>query len=72
MADGAVLTVKEVAERLRIHPVTVRLWLKDGRLRGVRIGGTKTGWRIPASEVDRILSGRPATDVEEGGKAEAA
>jgi excisionase family DNA binding protein len=72
MADGAVLTVKEVAERLRIHPVTVRLWLKDGRLRGVRIGGTKTGWRIPASEVDRILAGRPVQDAEEEGKAEAA
>jgi excisionase family DNA binding protein len=55
-----VLTVAEVAERLRVHPQTVRLWLKEGKLKGRLIGGTKTGYRIPASEVDRILTGEPA------------
>jgi hypothetical protein len=27
-----------------------------------RLGGTKTGWRIPASEVTRLLTGRPLED----------
>ncbi len=57
MADEEVMTVAEVARRLRVHPVTLRKWLQSGKVRGVRLGGTKTGWRIPASEVGRLLSG---------------
>ena len=51
------ITVQEIAERLRIHPQTVRLWLRQGRLKGRLIGGTKSGYRIPESEVLRVLSG---------------
>lgn len=47
-------TVHEVSERLRLHPATVREWLRTGRLKGVRMGGTKAGWRIPQSEIDRL------------------
>jgi excisionase family DNA binding protein len=57
MTPSRVLTVAEVAERLRVHPQTVRLWIKEGKIEGHLIGGTKTGYRIPASEVDRILRG---------------
>ncbi len=57
MNTDPVLTVAEVAERLRVHPQTVRLWLKEGKLKGRLIGGTKTGYRIPESEVERILTG---------------
>jgi excisionase family DNA binding protein len=57
MVDECVLTVGEVAERLRVHPQTVRDWLKTGKLKGRLIGGTKTGYRIPESEVHRILTG---------------
>jgi len=32
------LTVKEVAERLRLHPMTVRRHIKSGRLKATRIG----------------------------------
>jgi excisionase family DNA binding protein len=49
------LTTQEVAERLRVHEQTVRRWLKDGRLKGALIGGTRSGWRIPETEVCRIL-----------------
>jgi excisionase family DNA binding protein len=34
----AYLTVKEVAERLRLHPITVRRLIASGRLPAVRIG----------------------------------
>jgi len=50
------ITVAEAAELLRIHQQTVRLWLREGKLRGRLIGGRKSGYRIPASEIDRLLS----------------
>ena len=55
MTTERLLTVKEVAERLRVHPVTIRRWLLEGRIRGSQPGGAKIGWRIPESEVTRIL-----------------
>ena len=56
MAEGhELLTVSEVASRLKAHPETVRKWLKSGRLQGVKPAGSKFGWRVPASEVDRFL-----------------
>jgi excisionase family DNA binding protein len=33
-----VLRVKEVADRLRVHPATVYRWIADGRLPAVRYG----------------------------------
>ena len=59
MDDEPMLTVAEVAERLRVHPETVRIWLRQGKLKGVRLGGTKAGYRIPASEVNRLLRREP-------------
>jgi len=51
------LTVAEVAERLRINPETVRVWIRSGKVKGIRIGGDRIGYRIPESEVERILQG---------------
>ena len=42
------LTVREVSKMLRVTPETVRRWLKEGQLRGVRVGA---GWRIERREV---------------------
>ena len=55
MDDDPMLTVAEVASRLRINPETVRVWLRSGKLRGVMPGGDKIGYRIPESEVRRLL-----------------
>jgi excisionase family DNA binding protein len=49
------LTVPEAAERLRVMPETVRRWLRSGRLKGVSLGSDRAGWRIPESEVRRLL-----------------
>jgi excisionase family DNA binding protein len=55
-AEGSnLLTVREVAARLRLHPETVRRWLRDGRLRGARIKGSG-GYRVLESEVQRLLN----------------
>lgn len=51
------LKVEQVAERLQVGVITVRRWLQSGKLRGVRIGGTRAGWRVPESEVERLLRG---------------
>jgi excisionase family DNA binding protein len=50
------LTVQEAADLLRVHQQTVRVWLRAGKLRGRLIGGRKSGYRIPASEIERLLS----------------
>jgi excisionase family DNA binding protein len=49
------LTVQDVAFRLRITPETVRRWLRTGKLRGALLGGDKMGYRIAESEVARLL-----------------
>ena len=54
-ADEPLLTVSEVALRLRTTEETVRRWLRTGRIAGVRIGGTRLGWRVPSSEIRRLL-----------------
>jgi excisionase family DNA binding protein len=46
------LTVPQVSEELKIHPATVRAWVKSGRLAAVRAGRT---WRVRRSEMDRAL-----------------
>ena len=57
------VTVQEAAYQLRVHPQTVRLWLREGKLRGRLIGGRKSGYRIPASEIERLLSPEDAPDA---------
>ena len=52
------LTVREVAERLRIPEDTLRIWLRHGRIRGFRPGGKKTGWRITESDLNEFIERR--------------
>lgn len=58
MEGERMYTVTEVADRLRVHPQTIREWLREGTLEGVRLGGTKAGWRVSGSEVERYLNER--------------
>lgn len=55
MADERLLTVQEVADRLRANPQTIRKWLREGKLNGSMPGGEKLGWRIPESEIARLI-----------------
>lgn len=48
------LTVGDVARVLRVSQETVRVWLRASQLHGYNLGG-RTGWRIPAGEVKRLL-----------------
>lgn len=77
MADGAddrLLSVADVARLLSVTEPTVRVWIKERKLRAQRAGARF--WRIRQSEVDRMLSeqagdrpapssgGRPSTAPE--------
>jgi excisionase family DNA binding protein len=53
------LTVSEVAKRLRLHEMTVRRHIKSGRLRAVRVGRRI---RILDQDVERILEPEPAKE----------
>ena len=50
--NDAALTVAEFAAQIRYHPESVRRCIRQGRIRALPFG---TGWRIPLSEVCRIL-----------------
>lgn len=49
----ALLTVNEVARRLKCHPHTIRRWIWSGRLRAVKVGSLV---RVPREEMDRFLN----------------
>jgi excisionase family DNA binding protein len=54
--NDELLTIKEVAQRLRMSVHTVGLWCRDEKIRHYKIGDLKhSPVRIPASEVERIL-----------------
>ena len=49
-------TVAQVAEGFGRSELTIRRWIKAGRLRAVRIGGA---WYVPADEVHALLYPSP-------------
>ncbi len=48
------LTPEEVAERLRLSVITVKKWLREGKLKGVKVGKL---WRVPEEEVEKVIQG---------------
>jgi len=57
MNDDRLLTVHEIAPRVRVAPKTIRRWLRENKLTGTRLGGTRAGWRVNESELMRFLNG---------------
>ncbi len=53
------VTVAQIAERLQVHPETVRRWLRDGQLVGRNFGG-KSGYRVRESDLAAFLAEDPA------------
>ena len=53
------LTVHEVARRLRVDDTTVRRWIKSGALEAITLPhrGKRQAYRIKKSTLDRLLSG---------------
>ena len=51
MSVATLLTVEEAAQNLRVSPDTIRRFLRNKKLRGVRVGGQ---WRIPTDAVQEL------------------
>jgi len=45
-------TASDVASKLKVHVETVKRWLRNGDLEGIRIGGR---WRISEDAVQKFI-----------------
>jgi excisionase family DNA binding protein len=56
------LTVREVARRLRVDDTTVRRWIKSGALEAITLPhrGKRQAYRIKSSTMDALLKSPPA------------
>ena len=54
MDRDELLTPEEVAAILRVSPKSIRKWLKEGTLQGIKVGRL---WRIKESELKAALAG---------------
>lgn len=48
------ITPEEAAERLAVSPLTIKKWLRQGKLKGKKIYGS--GWRIREEVIDNIIN----------------
>jgi excisionase family DNA binding protein len=46
------LKPEQVAERLSVSPLSVKKWLRAGRLKGVKVSGM---WRVYESELNELI-----------------
>ncbi len=51
-SDRKYLRVGKAAEELGLHPITIRRWIKTGKIQAVGVGIEA---RVPRSEIDRLL-----------------
>lgn len=52
--DIQMMTPRQVAEILGVHPKTVHIWLRTGKLEGVKI--SYRAWRIPRTALDSFIA----------------
>jgi excisionase family DNA binding protein len=53
-SEDSWLTLAEIADELRLKPVTIRSWIAKGRLRATRAGQRK--WLVRRSDLDAMLA----------------
>jgi len=58
--DERLYRTREVAELLNLSVSGVKKWIKEGKIRAIRVGRF---WMIPESEVRRILSGIKTSEI---------
>ena len=47
-----VLTLQEIAERLKLHPNTLRRYIKEGKLAAMKFGRV---WRIEEKDLEEFM-----------------
>lgn len=50
------LTPKEVAERLKLSPKTIVVWLQSGKLSGIKVGNR---WRVRTHDLELLVEAQP-------------
>lgn len=58
MSDEDLLTVEDAAKKVKVHPETIRGWIRSGELPAVDIGGK---YRIYPDDLDAFLKRRKTT-----------
>ena len=61
--DDELLTIEEVADILQLHPDTIRRYVRERKLKAVRLSATQL--RVKRSELDRCIKERE-TGGDEG------
>lgn len=56
------LTVEEVAKRLKLNEWTVREWLKAGKIKGGKLGDT---WRVQECDLQAFIDSSLKTETKE-------
>lgn len=57
--EEELLTVHEVARRLRVDDTTVRRWIKNGSLEAITLPhkGKRSAYRVKKSTMDKLMRG---------------
>jgi excisionase family DNA binding protein len=63
MLSQQFLTVKDVADLLKVGEVTVRHWIKDGDLRAIDVGRE---WRIAPADLENFLQRHESVSRSKG------
>jgi excisionase family DNA binding protein len=58
------LTIEQVAEKLQLHPDTIRRYIRERKLPGVRISATVV--RVKQSDLDKFIEERSTTPPDKG------
>jgi excisionase family DNA binding protein len=58
------LTIEQVAERLQLHPDTIRRYIRERKLPGVRISATVV--RVKKSDLDKFIEERSTNQPDKG------
>ncbi|CAN5534282.1 hypothetical protein BH24CHL1_BH24CHL1_00260 [soil metagenome] len=71
MSDMRWLTVRDVAESLKVHEETVRRWIRRGDLVALDLGGPRAGYRVRPSDLNAFIESnynlpQKAADSEAG------
>jgi len=62
MEEEQLLTVEEVAQKLRKQPFTVRRFLREGKIPAYKMQGT---WLVRSSDLDRFIEAQKYRKPEE-------
>ena len=57
-SQDELLTVREIAKRLRVDDTTVRRWIKSGALEAITLPhrGRRQAYRVKSSTLDKLLN----------------